>query len=140
MSGRTDLRNEIGLVRAGSSIELVYLRDGERSSVAVELAAPDTVAGAGASEAARRLEGARFGSLGRDHPLYGRVRGVLVTRVEPGSPAAGTGLREGDVVLGVNRTRVGTVPELRRAIEAAAGSTLALNVLRGNARLYIVIQ
>lgn len=70
---------------------------------------------------------------------YGNVAGVLVVNVEPGSPAERNGLRAGDIVTAVNRRPVRDVQGLARAIRAA-GAAIALNVIRGDARLFIVIQ
>jgi len=42
-----------------------------------------------------------------------------VTKVEPGSPAFGHGIREGDLIIGVNQRRVTTSPELAKALRAS---------------------
>jgi len=55
------------------------------------------------------------------------------------SSAARAGLEAGDIITAVNRTAVSSVTELTRALSAAA-RPLALNVLRGSARIYIVVQ
>ena len=69
----------------------------------------------------------------------GVEHGAIVSRVESGSPAEGAGLQAGDVIVAVNRRRVRNAGELAAASEQA-GSVLALNVVRGNARLFIVIR
>ena len=52
----------------------------------------------------------------RERELAGS-EGVLVTGVAPDSPAAEAGIKEGDVVLQVNRAPVGSVAALRKAVE-----------------------
>ena len=42
------------------------------------------------------------------------IQGVLVTGVAPDSPAAEAGIKQGDIVLQVNRMPVGSVAALRR--------------------------
>ena len=64
---------------------------------------------------------------------------IAVTALEARSYADRLGLEEGDVIVGVNRTRVTTVSELRRAIEDREG-VIALNVRRGTAAIYLVIR
>jgi serine protease Do len=57
--------------------------------------------------------------------------GALVAQVEPGSPAAMGGLRQGDVVVGVDGKPVNRLRELPRAIAAAKpGATATLDVIR----------
>jgi membrane-associated protease RseP (regulator of RpoE activity) len=57
-----------------------------------------------------------------------------------GSAAARSGLEQGDIVTAVNRTAVASVAELRAALQAAGDNTVALNVARGEARIYIVLR
>jgi S1-C subfamily serine protease len=86
------------------------------------------------------VQGAEFRDLEPGHPRYGRIAGVLVARVAPGSAAARSGLEQGDIVTAVNRTAVASVAELRAALQAAGDNTVALNVARGEARIYIVLR
>lgn len=59
------------------------------------------------------------------------VRGVLVTDVEPDSPAAKAGLKSGDIITDFNGQRVEGVTQFRRYIrETPAGRTAQLSVWR----------
>jgi S1-C subfamily serine protease len=62
---------------------------------------------------------------------------VLVANVEQGSPAAQRGLRTGDIIVGVNRSKVNNLRELQ---QAAGGQSLLLNIRRGNAQLILPIR
>jgi membrane-associated protease RseP (regulator of RpoE activity) len=56
-------------------------------------------------------------------------KGVLVSEVVAGSPAAQAGLKAGDVVVAVDGKEVGTVAELRKAVELKSGEeTRKLNL------------
>jgi S1-C subfamily serine protease len=58
--------------------------------------------------------------------------GALVLNVEPGSAAASAGLREQDVVIGVEGEPVGSSEELVVAVDAyAPGDTITVEVVRG---------
>jgi 2-alkenal reductase len=60
--------------------------------------------------------------------------GAYVTDVSSGSPAAGAGLRTGDVVIGMDGTRFdGDSPFLNRLLTHAPGETVTLEVKRGTA-------
>ena len=133
-----ELRNRIGLTPIGEDIEITIVRDGRRRSIDVEIGASGQLAIA-AGDTFSRLQGAEFADMDPSHEHYNDARGAVVTRVDQGSPAWRNGIREGDIVLGVNRVRVQNVEQLARALERT-GSTIALNVLRGNMRIFVVIQ
>ena len=55
--------------------------------------------------------------------------GLLVGRVHEGSPAAASGLREGDVILTVNGRDVGSAEQLQEQVGQAAGRSQAARLL-----------
>ncbi|HEY4914829.1 MAG TPA: trypsin-like peptidase domain-containing protein [Candidatus Dormibacteraeota bacterium] len=63
----------------------------------------------------------------------GRKAGVEVQEVVGGSPAAGAGLRGGDIIVSVDGAAVAKAGDLQRLmVEARIGSKIALSVLRGD--------
>ena len=69
------------------------------------------------------------------------TRGVLVTKVEPGSLAQSEGLREGDLIKEVNRADVGTVGDFTSAVaKVRRGDTVLLRVLRESRAFYVVLK
>ena len=135
-----DLRNTIGLIRAGEEIEIDVEREQRRIRLDVRVGGAD--AGprpGGAVDAPPALQGAMLRDLEQGDAAYGRIEGVVAAEVEPGSPAARNGLRPGDVIVAVNRRRVRDTRELESAFEQA-GQVLALNIVRGNGQLFIVIR
>jgi serine protease Do len=61
----------------------------------------------------------------------GDVRGALISGVEPGSPAARAGLRQGDVVVALDGEKVSDSNALRNRIAATRpGTKVALEVVR----------
>jgi serine protease Do len=68
-------------------------------------------------------------------------RGVLISKVEPGSLAQAEGLREGDLVKEVNRVDTGTVGEFTIAVsKVKRGDTILLRVLREGRAFYVVLK
>ena len=139
-----ELRNEIGLVRAGGTVELTALRDGQRRTVRTEVTADTAVtaaaAGSGVDPASSSLlAGASLMELPRDHPAYGRVQGVWVSAVAPGSPAARFNLRPNDVITAVNRDPVAGVGELTAALDRAT-PPVALQVQREGRSLFLLLR
>jgi serine protease Do len=65
--------------------------------------------------------------------------GVVVAAVQPGSRAEAAGLRPGDVIQEVDRKRVRSPDELRRATEVGGPGPLLVLVLRGGHTHYVAI-
>ena len=133
-----DLRNQIGLIPVGADLTVDILRDGEQQSIEARLdaaVAPTALDGG----TLPKLAGAAFQDLQPGMPLHGKVEGVFVASVEPGSPAARHGLRPGDVITAINREPVTSVGELERTLKAT-NTALALNIVRGNNRMFLVIR
>ncbi|MBI3371647.1 MAG: Do family serine endopeptidase [Betaproteobacteria bacterium] len=127
------LRNQLGLIAAGESVEMQLLRGGREERLRIRICEPASRSVAG-GEPIPRLSGASFANAtrGTREPL------VVVTAVEPGSVAYKYGLRAGDIVLGVNQRRVASVSELGAALRGA--ERVLLNVQRGDFLLAINIR
>jgi S1-C subfamily serine protease len=138
-----DLRNEVGLVRAGDDVEVTFVRDGRpqtvRATVAAESANNLPAARAADPASVSRLAGATVMELPSDHPAYGRVRGIWVSAVAAGSAAALFGLRPDDLITGVNREPVASVADLSAAL-ADAKPPVALQVQREGRALFLLIR
>ncbi|HEV7731753.1 MAG TPA: DegQ family serine endoprotease [Candidatus Binatia bacterium] len=69
------------------------------------------------------------------------LKGVVVTQVEPGGPAAEAGMRRGDVILEVNRAPVKDVAAYRKALkDAGAGKSVLFLVRRGDNTIFLAIK
>ena len=139
VEGSRELRNSIGLVRVGEEIELDVEREQRRIRLNVRVGGNETGARIGAVDAPPALQGAMLRDLEQGDSAYGRIEGVIAADVEPRSPAARNGIRPGDIIVAVNRRRVRNSEELEGAFEQA-GQILALNIVRGDGQLYIVIR
>ena len=129
----SDLRAQIGTMGAGSKLKLTIFRDGDKKTLHVTLKKADGAdVKAGAVHPA--LEGSALGNNDE-----GSVRGVLISAVAPNSPAHQVGLRDNDVIIGADRTRVKSVGDLRSYIKAHKDVS-ALRVKRGDSILYILIN
>jgi serine protease DegQ len=138
-----DLRNTVGLVRAGESVEVTALRDGERRSVRATVA-PEPTGGAAAARAAdptsvSLLAGATIMEIPRDHPARGRVDGVWVSDVAAGSAAARFGLRPDDIITAVNREPITSVTDVTVALNKAK-PPIALQVQREGRSLFLLVR
>ncbi|MBI5605501.1 MAG: DegQ family serine endoprotease [Deltaproteobacteria bacterium] len=69
-----------------------------------------------------------------------KAGGVVVAQVEPGSPAAEAGLRQGDVIQEVNRKPVRNADDFVQKIEKVKGQdTVLLFILRGEQKLFAAV-
>jgi len=136
--GSSDLRNRVGLVPIGEEVELRVLRAGKPVVIRARVAEPFAVSTT-VGEAVPQLEGARVANIEPGMPIYGQVEGVVVTQIEPNSPAARNGLRRYDIVVAVNRRRVRSVQELFAAVRGAE-APLRVSLLRGESLLTLVLR
>jgi Do/DeqQ family serine protease len=133
-----DFRNRIALTPVGEEVVLSIIRNGREMTLRAKVGS-ETKARLKDSAGLSKLQGAEFENLGRDNPYFGKVKGVVVVRLEPGSAAWRNGLRKGDVIIAVNRRAVESIEQFRAALKGK-NDVLALNVLRGGMALFIVIQ
>ncbi|TCV68680.1 DegQ family serine endoprotease [Neorhizobium sp. S3-V5DH] len=134
--GATDLRNRIGLTPAGRTIRLTVKRGDDEMVIAVTIVAEDRSM---ADLSGTPFDGATMRAASSEEAQQTGGPGVVIEKVEPGSAAARAGLRDGDLILAVNRTPVASVADLQRAT-AARPATLALELVREGAGLLLVVR
>jgi serine protease Do len=68
------------------------------------------------------------------------VQGAIITQVDPASPAARQGLREGDVILELDRQPVKNADEAVRLSESIKGPKVVVRVWREGQSRFMVID
>lgn len=126
-----ELRGKIGSIGAGKEVEITVIRDGKEKDFDVTLKKSEA-ANVEASSIHPMLEGAELENSTKS-------KGIVVGDVEPGSPAEMIGLKEDDVITGINRTRVTSIADLRKYLKDHKG-VFALNIVRGGNNLYLMIR
>ncbi len=125
-----DLIDYVSSRAPGTKITLGFIRDGrEQTTVATLETRPEDGERPPATEeeegkaSRQKMLGLEIDDLtARARRAYGidkDAKGVVVTHVKPVSPAADANIQEGDVILEVNGTAVGSVDELPAAIRKA---------------------
>ncbi len=132
ITNASDLRNTIGLMGSGETVDIEYIRDGDTRHTTAVLGQQQVAQSAG-TDIHPGLNGAEFSSSSTSS-----AGGIEVTAVEPGSPAAQRGLRAGDVITAVNRRRVTDLQQLAEI--ARANRILFLLVQRGDRALMLQIR
>ena len=129
-----ELANAIGLKGSGEEVEIEFVRDGRERKVTARLGQQQAARSSG-EDLHPGLLGASFASAATN---AGSPRGVEVTDVEAGSPAAQRDLRAGDIITAVNRRPVQTLGQLREIVESS--SILFILVRRGDRQLMLQIR
>ncbi|PKG57879.1 MULTISPECIES: DegQ family serine endoprotease [unclassified Shewanella] len=127
-----ELRAKVATMGAGSKVEFGLIRDGDEESVTATLGESTQTAEAAAGAVHPMLQGAKLENADASS-------GVAITDVAQGSPAAASGLIKGDVIVGVNRTKVKNLKSLKSVFEEQKGS-VALKIQRDNTSIYLILR
>lgn len=132
-----NVRNIVGLLRVGEKVRFKVLRNSKALilSAVVSEQKQQWVDGGTFS---KRLAGAAISNIESGHPYYGHIEGLVILAIAPGSPAAGVGLRKGDVITSVNKQRIKALGDMKSAVKRS--KRLLLNVRRGNGAFFVIID
>jgi Do/DeqQ family serine protease len=130
------VRNRIGLLRIGEKVTLRVLRDSRPLTLHALIEEPAVVALEG-EKLHPRLSGALLANIAEE-TVRGRIEGVMVVDIAPGSKALRAGLRKGDLITQANRHEVRNLDEMQAVI--AADRALLLNVQRRDGAFYLILQ
>ncbi len=123
------LRNAVASAGVGTTIKIELLRDGKKRTLDVKLGAmPDEPKAPGKDEGA--VTGSKLGVLVAPLDAASRergkvpanIRGVLVTAVEPGSPAAAAGIQPGDIIVQVDKEPIAGPEQLAQRWNKSSGT------------------
>jgi serine protease Do len=140
------LRMTVSMMNPGEDARLKVVRDGRTMpfTVKVEEMPGEKVQRASAepSSSDKMLQGVEVEDLdarsARQLQLPASTRGVVVTSVDPASPAAAAGLHEGDVIQEVNRKPVTNSQEFSQALRRSNGDSLLL-VNRQGQKIFLAV-
>jgi serine protease Do len=142
------LKLEVARVQPGETVPVKILRDGASKTLRVTVKEmPGTEQQAKnntpRSDDTGTLNGVAVGDLDRQarqqFDLPNNVNGVVITEVDPSSPAAEAGLKAGDVIQEINRKPVKSADEAVRLTENTKDKVTLLRVWRnGNSHFLVV--
>ncbi len=147
----SSFRNIVASTTAGSKVSVVLLRNGKKKTVDAKITElPIEGHGKLSPRKSKRdlQKDSRLGlsviGLSRDVQrqlgLPPEEKGVVVVRVDPGSPADEAGLRKGDVIQEVNRQRTLSVRDFDNAVSAGrGGGPLLMFVNRLGRKFYVSV-
>ena len=126
------LRANVGTMGAGTSVELGILRDGEKQTIEVTLGSSDAQT-ISAKTIHKNLNGALF----ENSENFGGS--VKVKELAENSPAARIGLEQNDLIIGVNRSKIKNIKQLKELLSNHNRSA-ALKIMREGASMYLFIN
>jgi serine protease Do len=145
VDGTARFRSLVAGMSPGADIALGILRDGKPETIRITLAEqPSTVSSADGGQA--QTEGTLRGILVQNLTpaireqlgLSPSTRGVVISDLDPNSPAAQAGLQPGDVIQSINRQPFDDVAGFNRLAAQAKGEVL-LRVNRQGSSAFVVI-
>lgn len=128
-----ELRAKIATIGAGSEVTLGIFRNGKNIEIKVTLAESQELSSEDSGSLSQAFQGAKLANAEGES-------GVEVTEVAQRSPAYSIGLREGDVITGVNRNAVKNINDLRKYVKEGEGRITALRIARGDSIVYITFR
>ncbi len=145
-----DLPPMVGRTRAGESVEVEVLRDGERQTIEVEVGAlsdyEETTGRSDSDDGGRDGDGSEDTALNvavreltseERQELGLRDRGLLVQRVGAG-PVAEAGIRPGDILLRLGREELSSVEQLKETVKSLPrDQPVAVQIRRGDNTLFV---
>jgi serine protease Do len=140
-----EFQRRVGMKKPGSDVELTVLRDGKKKTLTAKLEErpSEKQLAAGTKEQTAEKLGLTVQNLTDDlAKQFGFVglKGVIVTDVEAGSPAAEAGIQPGSLIQQVNRKPVDTVEKFKDAVEASAKEGKIMLLVRyENSSVFVVL-
>ncbi|MBU2893627.1 Do family serine endopeptidase [Colwellia sp. D2M02] len=126
-----ELRAKISSIGANKKVKLTVIRDGDKKTFTVKLKQSEG-SNIAAESIHRMLEGAKLENDKNN-------KGIIIEEVAQGSPAQMAGLKSGDLITGINRSRIKNIAQLRDYLKDKDG-VLALNIIRDNHAQYLMIR
>ena len=147
VDSRNQLTLRVSQTPPETPVKLTIWRDGKSQDISIKLGElPEKSAKEEGEEAKGNtaLEGVNVENVTSDIAqqlnLPTGTQGVVVTDVDPSSPAATTGLSRGDVIQEVNHKPVHNVDEYNQAISSSGKKPVLLLVNHGGRTNFIVVE
>lgn len=139
-----ELPRLVGETPVEKPVDVVVIRNSDRKTMQVKIGALEEpeLARTGGPDSELAEFGLRAQNLTAElAEQYGLEDsgGVVITQIQPGSPAEEAGLQRGDVIVEVNRREVASLGELKSRLGGTDKSALIL-IRRGDSTIYVPLK
>ncbi len=140
-----ELQNKVAMKKPGTKVDIVILRDGKRKTLTAKLEErpPREVLESGRGGSAIAKLGISVQNLTdamAQRYGYEGLKGVVVTDVEPDSPAAMAGIQPGSLIQEVNRQPVENTKQFKEEVKKAAEEgKIMLRIRFENHSVFVVL-
>jgi Do/DeqQ family serine protease len=143
-----DLSLAIAAKSPGTAVQLKAFRGGREREFTVTLGEQPEKP----SERSERQEGRGTGAglglsvqtltpeIARQLGLESKMRGIVVTNVDPAGPGEGAGITRGDIILEANRRAMNTAEEFQTVVREAGKKPILLLIQRSAGRMFVVVE
>ncbi|WLE96540.1 MAG: DegQ family serine endoprotease [Candidatus Electrothrix communis] len=147
----TDLRNRIAMTTPGSKVTLQVFREGRKKEIRVIIAEQPADFSRATRMRLRKNNSSLLDNMGLTLQEltpelakqfgYDEEQGILITQVAPDSPADSVGVQAGQLIEEVNRVRVHSVADLKKAVKKGKDpNQLLLRIRAGEYSKYVVLR
>ncbi|MBV8844232.1 MAG: PDZ domain-containing protein, partial [Bryobacterales bacterium] len=141
------LQLKIGGLSPGTTVKLTVWRNGNTRDVSVPLGEmPENTSAKNAPSENQNSPTRGISAtpltpdIANQLNLPANTTGMVVTGVDPASPASDAGLRRGDVIQEVNRQKITSAGQFNQAMQSAGDQPVLLLVNRSGANVFLVVQ
>lgn len=138
----SDLQKIVISVPVGSSLELKILRDGKEKTINIKTEKMPEEEKIEKAETERNILGIKVRDMlpsEKKNAFY--KSGVVVTDVEPHSPADAAGIQEGDIIFTINQKSVKTAKDFNQIVKTLRkGTVINIFLQRANQTFYLAIR
>ncbi len=140
----------VGQILPDTQVTVQYLRDGKTATATLKLGRrPETAEDGESTLLAPKsdegvLNGVGVGDITaqlRDQmQIPAGVRGAIITSIDPDSPSAQQGLREGDIILDLNKKPVASADEAVKLSEEIKGPQVLVRIWRNGRVTFVAVD
>ena len=141
-----ELQNKIGMLKPGTNINVILFHNGQQKNVNVELGERPKEVRVVTEVQPQSAEKLGIGIQNLTDDLMARFgyqseTGVIVSKVEPESPAAIAGITKGSLIMEVNNSKVKNINDFHQALQnALKEKKLLLLINSQGSNRYVVIN
>jgi len=144
----SDLPYMVAVTPVDSNVKVKVIRDGKEKTLQVKIAEAKESSSAAVQGNNNMNEGPRLGmSLMENSKQYARqynlpdYRGLVVTEIMPGSPAAMAGIQPGDIILELDKKPIESLKEFKDKISKyKAGDTMLFLIKRQSGSFFLTLK